>query len=107
MIQEAPVPVIATTKPPPKIRKTPWQRLWRDPFARGGLIVLAILYLLAIFADPVAPYSMYFNDPILANAPPTNIYVDDPAGPYVFLVKREFDPNTYQQTYVEQTEKKC
>lgn len=107
---------VASLKPslhpdsPPLMRRSPWQKLWADPVARVALIVLAILYLAAAFADPIAPYSMYFNDADLANAPPTNVYVQDEQGnwtwPYVFAVKRGFDPNTFDQTYVEQTDKR-
>ncbi len=62
MIMEAPLPTMETIAPP--VRKTSWQRLWRDPFARLGLIVLAMLYFAAAFASPLTPYSMYFNDEV-------------------------------------------
>src|SRR4030095_15031709 len=106
MIQEAPgfaLPALA-----PKTRKSPWQRLWRDPLARAGLFLLAILYISAGLADPIAPYSMYFNDPDVANAPPTVIYWKDQnrrqAWPYVYPVERRFDPMTFRQTYTEKTD---
>jgi peptide/nickel transport system permease protein len=96
------------TDAPPLMRRTPWQKLWADHVARTSMIVLAILYLAAAFADPLTPYSMYYNDPELANAPPTSIYVQDEQGnftmPYVFPVKRAFDPATFNQTYTEQTQ---
>lgn len=95
---------------PPLMRRSPWQRLWADHVARTSIIVLTLLYLAAAFADPITPYSMFYNDPELANAPPTSIYVQDEQGnwtaPYVFAVKRTFDPATFNQTYVEQTDKK-
>lgn len=102
MIQEAPTPIVEAAPLPP-VRKSPWQRLWRDHFARTGLIVLAILYLCAFFADPLTPYSMDFNDPDLANAPPTPVHWES-GGPYVFAVERKFDPSTFQQTYQEKTD---
>jgi len=103
MIQAAlEVVPIGTTRRP---RKTPWQRLWRDPLARAGLIVLGLLYLFAFLADPLTPYSMQFNDPDLANAPPTAIHWQDESGrwtqPYVYPVERTFDPSTFRQTYSE------
>lgn len=94
---------------PPAVRhrKTPWQRLWRDPLARSGLIMLAMLYICAGLADPLAPYSMYFNDPDVANAPPTLVHWTGPDGspswPYVYPVERRFDPSTFRQTYHEIT----
>lgn len=91
------------------VRKNIGQKLWRDPVARFGIIVLLCLYLCALFADCLAPYSMYFNDPNLANAPPTSIYCSDAQGslqwPYVHPVERTFDPETFRQIYTEKTEK--
>jgi peptide/nickel transport system permease protein len=96
---------------PPVLRRSPWKKLWADHVARTAIIVLTLLYLAAAFADPLTPYSMYYNDPELANAPPTSIYIQDTNGnftaPYVFPVKRQFDPATFQQTYVEQMDKPC
>lgn len=85
------------------VRKTPWQRLWRDPIARISLIVLATFYVLAFLADPLTPYSMHFSDPELGNAPPTEIFFNDEKGnfvsPYVLAVERKFDEMTMKQTY--------
>ena len=91
-------------------RKSPWQKLWADPIAKISLIVLAFLYMTALFADPIAPYSLHFNDSDLANAPPTPIHLTDENGsltwPYVHRVERTFDVETFRQTYMEDTEKK-
>ncbi|HEY9679173.1 MAG TPA: ABC transporter permease [Drouetiella sp.] len=91
------------TKAPP--RKSPWDRLWADKLARFSLIILAILYFCAAFADPLTPYSMGFNDAEVANAPPSTIHWHDVhgnvVGPYVLQVERTFDPETYQQKYTE------
>ena len=85
--------------------KTPWQRLWNDQVARWSLIVLALLYFCAAFADPLAPYSMDFNDPDVANAPPSVIHWHDATGqivsPYLLPVERSFDPQSFQQSYSE------
>lgn len=98
------------TDAPPLMRRSPWQKLWADHVARGSIIVLTLLYFCAGFADPLTPYSMYYNDPELANAPPTSIYVQDDQGnftaPYVFAVKRTFDKATFSQKYGEDTSKK-
>jgi len=103
MIQEAPVPI--TQESLPAGRKTPWQRLWRDKLARSGIVILLVLYLCAVFADALTPYSMYFNDPALANAPPTPVHWHDESGsitwPYVYSTERRFNPQTFRQTYHE------
>lgn len=107
---------IATTPdlPPPVImrqRKTPWQKLWKDPVARVALIILALLYLSAAFADPVTPYSMHFNDADLANAPPSVVHWQTadgkPSWPFVYPVTRTFDAATFRQVYTEDAQKPC
>ncbi len=91
-------------------RKSPWQKLWRDPLARIAFLTLIFLYFCAGLSDPLTPYGMYFNDPDLANAPPTSVYFQDEKGnltaPYVFLVERHFNPDTFRQTYQEKTDKR-
>jgi peptide/nickel transport system permease protein len=93
----------------PLKRKSPWNKLWKDPFARAALIVLVWFYICAAMADPLTPYSMTFNDPDLANAPPTSVYFQDDKGnwtwPYVFAVKRSFDQKTFAQSYTEDESK--
>lgn len=107
MIQEAPPKV--TLVVPRRFHRSPWQRLWKDPLARIGLIILTLLYIGAALADPVTPYSMTYNDPDLANAPPTTVYTQDENGnwrwPYVRAVERKFNPATYRQTYTEKSDK--
>lgn len=95
---------------PEKKRQTPWQRLWKDKFARTALSVLGIFYFCAFFADPLTPYSMHFSDPDGANAPPTTIHWKDERGalcdPYVCATSRTFDETTFKQTFSEIPEKK-
>ncbi len=99
---------IATIKPviaDEPLRKTPWDRLWADKLARFSLLVLALLYFGAIFADPLTPYSMGFNDAEVANQPPSVIHWHNAQGnvegPYVLQVERTFNPETFQQSYME------
>jgi peptide/nickel transport system permease protein len=103
-----PSTAIIETQEPLK-RKSPFKKLWQDKVARVALIVLVFLYICAMFADFFAPYSMYFNDPDLANAPPTSVYIQDENGnwrwPYVFAVKRTFNPETFSQSYSEDSSK--
>ena len=53
---------------------------------------------------------MHFNDPDLANAPPTKVYIQDENGnftwPFVYGVDRVFDIETFKQSYFEIHEKK-
>ncbi len=107
MTQEAtlaPAPAL-----PRRFHRSAWQRLWRDPVARIGLILLCFFYLCAALADPLTPYSMTFNDPDLGNAPPTTVYTQDESGnwrwPYVRAMTRRFDPIQYRQVYEEKADR--
>jgi peptide/nickel transport system permease protein len=81
------------------------RQIWQSMPARIGGLVLVLFYLLAAFADFFSPYSMHFADPDLANAPPTKIHLIINSGliggPFVYPVERNFDPETYKQTYSE------
>ncbi|MBK9145738.1 MAG: ABC transporter permease [Candidatus Melainabacteria bacterium] len=103
-IEEKPVTTAISKK-----RRTAWQKLWSDKVARTAIVVLVLLYLGAAFADPLTPYSMGFNDPDLANAPPTPVHFKDergvPVWPYVHRVERSFDVETFKQSYLEVTDR--
>lgn len=78
-----------------------WRRFRRSPMGMVGLILVAIMLVVSIFADFFAPM-----DPKEANlpfAPPDVIAFEDPAGnfsliPYVYPIgdTGEFDPITFQ-----------
>lgn len=97
--------VITPEAPTARPKKTPWQRLWGDHVARTSLIVLLAFYAAAALADLLAPYTMYFSDADIANAPPTPIHIKDANGklvaPYVHAVERTFDEATFKQLYTE------
>lgn len=86
-------------------RKPVLAKIWQDRVSRFALLVLIFAYLAAALADLLAPYSMGFSDPDLANAPPVVIHWRDAAGkltrPYVYAVERSFDPENYKQLYEE------
>ncbi len=82
------------------------KKLWQSKPACISAMVLVFFYLLATFADFVAPYSMGFADPDLANAPPSKIHIvvanNSISQPFVYQVSRSFDLDTYKQRYEEQ-----
>jgi len=84
-------------------------KIWRDRISRSALILLLFSYFAAALADPLAPYSMSFADPTLANAPPTIIHWLDSHGkltfPYVHPMERSFDPEYFRQIYREAKQK--
>ncbi len=78
--------------------KTPFQialnRLKKHKIALFGFWVLTALYLLAIFADFIAPYSFDNEERKNAYAPPTKIHLLDKNGnfrPFVYAYRQEFD----------------
>ncbi len=81
------------------------KKLWQSKPATVSALVLVAFYLLAGFADFVAPYSMGFADPDLANAPPVKIHIQLYKGisqPFVYPLQRSFDVDTYKQIYRDQ-----
>jgi len=74
------------------------------------LFVLLILYICAIFAEFVAPYSYKDEDREYSYAPPSKIhYFDDNGrfvGPYVYRLIASFD-NYHRKVYTEDKSKRC
>jgi peptide/nickel transport system permease protein len=111
-VDQSALPMMEPTKAeePVPLRKTPWQRLWQDKVARVAFIILSALYVCAALADPLTPYSMYYSDAELGNAPPTEIYWTDEHGklvdPYAYKMERTFDPMTLRQNYTEIRDRK-
>lgn len=71
----------------------------------AGLVVLAILYLVVIFADFIAPYNFVETHRNFVYAPPSRIrWVDATGkwiGPHVYGMKKSRDPVTFELKYVE------
>ncbi len=85
------------------------RRFMRHRLARLGMVVLLVLYLIAIFADFVAPYRADTRLKGYKDAPPSTIRfgVDSyPFQPYVYARKLGFHPKTFREIYTEQEDKK-
>jgi peptide/nickel transport system permease protein len=88
-----------------------WQLMWwrfrKHKLALIGGVILIIFYLIAIFAEFVAPYApeAYFSRYKLA--PPTAVHFFDAQGklhfPFVYQRDRERDPETLRYLYVDNT----
>jgi len=81
------------------------RRFWRHRLARLGLPVLVALYLIAIFADFIAPYPAHTRLKGYKDAPPSVIHFGlegKPFQPYVYARKREFHPRTFREIYTEE-----
>lgn len=87
-----------------------WQlirwRFTRHKLAVFSLWVLAIFYLVVIFAEFVAPYNPYNFRANLTLAPPQRIYFIDDNGnfhlrPFVYPLTKSLDPATFAVIYTE------
>lgn len=97
-------------KTAPKKSQSQWSivrtQFLRNPLARAGMVILAFLYLITLFAGFLAPYGLaeYSTTDRISWAPPTPIHWRDADGkfaPYVNGLKREIDMETFRDKYVE------
>lgn len=75
----------------------------KDKFAKWALIVLAMLYIVILLADFIAPYSSTYSNRAMSYAPPSKIYTIAEDGklskPYTYNYIREFEPALMQTIY--------
>ncbi|MBZ0295672.1 MAG: ABC transporter permease [Anaerolineae bacterium] len=88
-----------------------WYKFRRHKLAQIGGAILLVMYILAIFAPFFSPYDpVYkFNDNLYT--PPTAVRFVDEEGnfglrPFVYALKKDFDPNTLERIYVTDTSEK-
>lgn len=95
--------------------ETQWQLMWRKfkkhKLAMTGLVILIILYTLGIFCEFFATQDMAKRSTKAISMPPTSIHFVDENGnfslrPFVYGLKQEEDPETWEKYYVEDTSKK-
>jgi len=83
-----------------------WRGLWRRPLARALSVVLAVLYLLAAFADFLAPYPEGSEARPFAFQPPNRVrFFEDGrlTRPYIHPLERSLDMDTFEHTWREDT----
>ncbi|MAS33674.1 MAG: peptide ABC transporter permease [Anaerolineaceae bacterium] len=81
-----------------------WWRFRQHRMALISAALLICLYLIALFADFIAPYSATTRFRGFQQAPPSVIYFADENGlraPFVYGSEREIDPDTRRRTVVE------
>lgn len=89
-----------------------WQLVWwkfrRHKLANLGLVVLAIFYFFAIFAEFMAPYQPLHRFKFYVSKPPSAIHIRDAQGnfrlPFVYGIERGRDPDTMFPIYKEKTD---
>ncbi len=86
------------------------KKIFKDKFARAAFIILAVLYLVILFADFIAPYSSSYSNRDMAYAPPSKIYTIDENGkfslPYTYNYIRKYDSNLMQTVFKQDRSKK-
>ena len=79
------------------------KKIFRDKFAKVAFIILAIMYILILFADFIAPYSKYYANRDMSYAPPSKVYTITEEGkiswPYTYNYIREYEPTLMQTIY--------
>ena len=87
-----------------------WRKLQKHKLAKFSLVILAILYIGALFADFFAPYGLEEFSSLYKNTAPTKIYWQDEEGnfsrPYVYGLKKVNDRKTFKVVITEDTSKK-
>ncbi len=90
---------------------SPWQLIWwkfrKHRLAVYSAVVLAIIYLVAVFVEPIAPYLPDAYSPKYTYAPPQGVhlfYDGQFVGPYVFALKQTIDQAALRRVFVTDTE---
>lgn len=80
-----------------------FKKMFKDKFVTAAFIILALMYLIILFADFISPYSANYSNRDLSYAPPSNIYTIDEKGklslPYTYNYVRQYDPIMMQTVY--------
>jgi peptide/nickel transport system permease protein len=86
-----------------------WAQFRKHPLARLSLFVLGFLYLVAAFADFLAPYPERYLDANATFQPPNRIRFRDKGGfvgPFIYGMKKEVDLETFETIWQEDTSQK-
>lgn len=87
-----------------------WRAFRKHRLGNIGTVIVLILIVTAVFAEFVAPYPYTKQFRPYPFAPPSRLHFRSADGfslrPFVYKTTREFDPETYQPSFVEDTSKK-
>lgn len=87
-----------------------WRQFRRHPLARTALIVLALLYTAAAFADFLAPYPERYINTKTTFQPPNKVRFWDEngkyVGPYIYAMTKTLDLTTFETVWAEDTSKR-
>lgn len=83
------------------------RKLRKHRLARISLVILAFLYLVALFGNFIAPSDLLAYNAKTKNAPPTKIHLRHEGayiGPFVYGLESKRDMTTYQMVFTEKTD---
>jgi peptide/nickel transport system permease protein len=90
--------------------KLMWWRFRKHKLAVASSFVIITLYIVAIFAEPLAPYSPQKYNSKYTYAPPQRIHCFDErgrfVGPYVYALKQEIEPQALRRVFAPDLERK-
>lgn len=75
------------------------RKLKKHKLAQVSFIILAVLYISALFADFLAPYGLDEFDGLYRNSAPTKIYTifeDQHVGPHVYKLEKSINKKTFE-----------
>ncbi|CAN5768298.1 ABC transporter permease [soil metagenome] len=84
-----------------------WQQFRKHQLARVSLVILGILYVLAAFADFIAPYPERYINPSSTFQPPNQIRFRTEEGqltsPFIYGMKKTIDMETFETIWTKDT----
>lgn len=88
-------------------RQLMWWRFKKHKMAMISAVIIIILYLVAAFAEFVAPYDPEASFVQFKLAPPSSVHIVGPEGglqrPFVYKIVRTRDPETLRNIYTDDT----
>jgi peptide/nickel transport system permease protein len=87
-----------------------WRQFRRHKVAMFAAVVLIIFYVVAIFAEFIAPYGSATRWTAYVNASPQTVRFIDAEGrfhfrPFVYGLQQDMDPDTWERIYVPDTDR--
>src|SRR5262245_45370085 len=105
VIAQPPLQELAEDRTPAAAVMSQWQlirrRFAKHKLAVGAMYVLSVLYLMAIFAEFVSPYTPNTRNIDFSYCPPQLPRFSLAHGFHTLAMKSEIDPITFRRTYVE------
>jgi len=105
-----PAPGLIPSGKPRSVARLMWKRFKRNRIAYAALCTLAVMYLVMVFADFVAPYTLESRYARYRLAPPTNLYLFEGATlrrPFTYALKKPYmDRESFKRVYEEDRSKR-